>query len=107
MRPLLQQHIQLVLAGGVRRTTKSYSSASLTSAESDCAYGALATPRSVTIAVTNLAGVTSKAGFSTCTPAGVIALPAKCVTSDGFRCSIGILLPSGVSRSTVEIGAAT
>ena len=35
-------------------------------------------------------------------------LPGQmCVTSLAARCSMGILLPSGVSRSTVEIGAAT
>ena len=52
-------------------------------------------------------GVTSNAGFSIFTPSGVICLPAKCVTSTADLCSIGIWLPSAVSRSTVENGAAT
>jgi len=57
--------------------------------------------------IADLAGVTSNAGFSICTPSGTICFPAMCVTSFELRCSMGILLPSGVSRSTVEIGAAT
>src|SRR6266851_2477852 len=61
-------------------------------------------PRSVMIAVTYLAGVTSKAGFSMDTPSGVICFPAMCVTSLGLRCSMGILLPSGQAKSMVEIG---
>src|SRR5258708_10066830 len=39
------------------------------------AYGARAIPRSVMIAVTYFAGVTSNAGFSTSTPSGAICLP--------------------------------
>ena len=78
-----------------------------TSSASDSWYGARATPRSVMMAVTYLFGVTSNAGFSTRTASGAICFPARCVTSVEARCSIGILLPSGVFRSTVEIGAAT
>src|SRR5580704_8244053 len=74
---------------------------------SDASYGARAIPRSVTIAVTYFAGVTSNAGFSICTPSGVICFPAMWVTSFSLRCSMGILLPSGVSKSMVERGAAT
>src|SRR5579864_8122251 len=51
-------------------------------------YGAFRTPRSVMIAVTYLAGVTSKAGFSIFTPSGVICFPAKCVTSRVGRIEI-------------------
>src|SRR5580658_4565135 len=53
------------------------------------------------------AGVTSKAGFSTLTPSGTIWRPAMWVTSLLLRCSMGIWLPSGQARSTVEMGAAT
>lgn len=42
----------------------------------DSEKGALAMPRSVTIAATYLCGVTSKAGFSTRTPSGATCLPA-------------------------------
>jgi len=48
-------------------------------------------PFSVMMPVISLAGVTSKAGFTTSTPSGAIAsLPRTCVTSRGLRCSIGI-----------------
>jgi hypothetical protein len=43
----------------------------------DSSKGGRAMPRSVTMAVTYFAGVTSNAGFSTWTPWGVTALPAK------------------------------
>ncbi len=41
----------------------------------DSEYGARRTPRSVMIAVTYLAGVTSKAGLQMPTPCGVSCLP--------------------------------
>ena len=64
-------------------------------------------PRSVMIAVTNFAGVTSKAGLRMRAPSGVRRLGPTCVTSRALRSSIGMRDPSGVSRSMVEIGAAT
>src|SRR5580704_15104308 len=87
-----------------QRATGAVASASF---RSDSVYGAFAMPRSVMMAATYFAGVTSKAGFSTLTPSGTICLPAICVTSLSLRCSIGMPLPSAVARSTVEIGAAT
>ena len=42
------------------------------------------------MAVTYLAGVTSKAGFSTATPLGVICLPLRVGDFAGERCSIGM-----------------
>src|ERR1700751_5182078 len=68
------------------------------SLRSDSSYGALAMPRSGIIAATYFAGVTSNAGFSTPTPFGTICLPAMCVTSFSLRCSMGMPLPSAVSR---------
>ena len=61
----------------------------------DSVYGALAMPRSVMIAATYFAGVTSNAGFSISTPSGTICLPAMCVTSlavallDGNLAAVG------------------
>src|SRR5205809_1022723 len=75
--------------------------------ESVAARGGTATARSVMIAVTNEFGVTSKAGLKTGTPSGTTRTPPICVTSAGSRCSIGILEPSGILRSSVERGAAT
>ena len=54
---------------------------------SDSTYGARWTPRSVTIAAINAAGVTSNAGFRAAN---------RAVTSAGSRSSIGIDAPSGV-----------
>src|SRR6266571_3807991 len=46
-------------------------------------------PFSVMMPVINLAGVTSKAGFTTSTPSGAIAaLPRRCVTSRWSPCPI-------------------
>ena len=45
----------------------------------DSPYGSRATPRSVMMAFTYFAGVTSNAGFSIDTPSGVICFPAMCV----------------------------
>jgi hypothetical protein len=59
-------------------------------------YGAVCTPRSVTIASISPAGVTSKAGFRASN---------RPVTSAGSRSSIGISAPLAVARSTVELGA--
>ena len=56
------------------------------------------TPSSVTIAAMSAAGVTSKAGLR----AG-----KRLVSSAGSRSSIGIPEPSGVARSSVEVGATT
>ena len=56
-------------------------------------------PRSVMIAVTYFAGVTSNAGLRTCAPSGVSRAAPTCVTSRSLRSSIGIPLPSGVLRS--------
>src|SRR4051794_2519207 len=64
-------------------------------------------PRSVTIAVTSSAGVTSKAGFQTLIPLGADGWPRQPVSSPAARSSIGIELPFAVERSTVELGAAT
>src|SRR5438105_2344301 len=66
-----------------------------------------AIPASVTYAVTSSCGVTSKARFSTWTPAGARRRPPRVVTSPASRRSIGIAAPSGHSRSSVESGAAT
>src|SRR5665213_861029 len=73
----------------------------------DWLYGAFRTPRSVMIAVTYFAGVTSNAGFSMPTPWGVICLPFECVTSRALRCSMGMSSPCAVARSNVDHGAAT
>src|SRR5439155_18940783 len=64
----------------------------------DVVYGARCTPPSVTIAAIRSAGVTSKAGLRAAN---------RSVTSAGSRSSIGIAAPSGVRRSTVELGATT
>jgi len=48
---------------------------------SDSEYGARSTPRSVKMAVTYFAGVTSNAGLQIPTPCGVSCLPPWCVTS--------------------------
>ncbi len=56
------------------------------------------------MAVTYLAGVTSKAGFSMATPVGVICLPLEWVTSRASRCSIGMPSPVAVCRSRVDQG---
>ena len=60
------------------------------------------TPRSVTIAVTSSAGVTSKAGFHTPTPLGAERWPRQAMISSGERSSIGIAAPLGVAGSMVE-----
>ena len=59
------------------------------------------------MAVTYALGVTSNAGFLIFAPSGVIRIEPTWVTSRAWRSSIGIPDPSGVSRSMVEIGAAT
>jgi hypothetical protein len=48
---------------------------------------------SVTIAVINRAGVTSKAGLSAGVPAGAVEIPRQLVTSSSFRYSITIEPP--------------
>ena len=65
------------------------------------------TPRSVMIAVTSSAGVTSNAGFHTRASGGAAACPRQPATSSAARSSIGMWAPSGVAGSTVELGAAT
>ena len=57
---------------------------------------ARAMPRSVMIAVTYFAGVTSNAGLRMRAPSGVSRDDPTCVTSRSLRSSIGIRLPSGV-----------
>ncbi len=70
-------------------------------------YGARNTPRSVTIAVINSAGVTSNAGLYTRTPSGAVGMPYSVVTSAGDLCSIGISTPLASFASIVDDGAAT
>jgi hypothetical protein len=74
---------------------------------SDCLYGGRAMPRSVMMAVTYFAGVTSNAGLRIFAPSGVNRADPTWVTSRTFRSSMGMPLPSGVSRSIVDSGAAT
>jgi sugar lactone lactonase YvrE len=74
---------------------------------SDSEYGARSTPRSVMMAVTYFAGVTSKAGLQMPTPCGVSCLPPWWVTSTALRSSIGMASPVAVARSIVDHGAAT
>jgi len=69
--------------------------------------GGRRTPSSVTIPVISSAGVTSKAGFQTAVPTGAIRVPRTSVTSRAARSSTVMAPPSGVSRSTDEIGAQT
>ena len=69
--------------------------------------GGRTTPFSRTIAVTSAAGVTSNAGLSARTPAGVTARPNGAATSSEPRSSIGISSPDAIDRSRVEEGAAT
>ncbi len=69
--------------------------------------GGLATPRSVTMADTRRAGVTSKAGLAAGVPGGAIGVPSGAVTSAGSRSSTTISDPVAMARSTVDIGAAT
>jgi hypothetical protein len=57
--------------------------------------------------VIHSAGVTSKAGFRTFTPAGAIWRSNTCVTSRAERSSITISAPEASDRSTVDQGAAT
>ena len=59
------------------------------------------------MAVTNLAGVTSKAGLKAATPRGVIRRPARVVTSEVGLSSIGISSPDFRLKSMVLTGAAT
>src|SRR5262245_10597778 len=73
----------------------------------DSAYGGRNTPRSVMMPVMRRCGVTSNAGLRTKAPSGASRLPARWVTSCALRSSIGMCWPSGVSRSIVELGAAT
>ena len=61
---------------------------------------------SVIMAVIFSASVTSKAGLHTFTPAGAVCLPPKVVSSSESLCSMGIDLPSFISRSKVLDGAA-
>ena len=65
------------------------------------------TPRSVTIADTMRAGVTSNAGLKPSLPAGATRTPAYEVTSTPERSSISMSSPDAVARSTVDHGAAT
>src|SRR5258705_8195325 len=69
--------------------------------------GARWIPRSVMMAVTRPAGVTSKAGFRAGTPGGAIGIPWNARTSDGSRSSMGMAAPEGHSGSYVEGGATT
>src|SRR5690242_12148440 len=69
-----------------------------TAASSEPAYGGSCTPCSVTIAVTSVPGVTSKAG---------LRAVKRAVTSPGSRSSIGISAPLSIEWSTVELGATT
>src|ERR1043166_8606507 len=68
-------------------------------------YGARKTPRSVTIAETRCAGVTSKAGFQTGNPSGAERSERKPSTSEGARSSIWMSDPSEMDASIVEVGA--
>jgi hypothetical protein len=72
----------------------------------ESAYGAFATPISVMMPAISSFGVTSKAGCRTGTPSGRISVSPTFATSARPRSSIGIASPWGVSRSTVEVGAA-
>ncbi len=56
------------------------------------------TPRSVMIAVTSAAGVTSNAGFQTRAPAGAARAPRQPATSSLPRCSIGMWRAVGRGR---------
>ena len=70
-------------------------------------YGARITPFSQIIAVMYFAGVTSNAGCAAMTPAGAIRTPWMVVTSSDDRSSMGIMLPSLIRASMVDVGAAT
>ena len=63
-------------------------------------YGARRTPRSVTMAVTSAAGVTSNAGLRAAAPSGAIVVPAKSSTSVSARSSIGDAAP--VERGGID-----
>ena len=64
-------------------------------------------PRSVTMAVTSAAGVTSNAGLCARVARGAVRPPPKWVTSPASRCSTRIAAPPAVARSIVAVGAAT
>src|SRR6266511_1487805 len=59
------------------------------------------------MAATRRAGVMSKARFAAWAPAGAIRSPPIRSTSSAARSSIGIAAPMVISRSMVEVGAAT
>ena len=65
------------------------------------------TRRSVTIAVTRSAGVTSKARFNARAPRGAVATPPSASTSSSSRTSISMPSPDSVAGSSVDSGAAT
>src|SRR5690348_2814069 len=73
----------------------------------EAASGLSITPRSVTMASINSAGVTSKTGFHAFAPCTTVRDPACESSSAGSRSSISIALPEGVSMSTVDDGATT
>jgi hypothetical protein len=64
-------------------------------------------PRSLTIAVTSEAGVTSKAGLRTRALSGAARRPNARRISSGDRSSITISAPEQLPGSNVELGAAT
>ena len=68
--------------------------------------GPLRTPSSVMIPVMSSAGVTSKAGLRTSVPGGAMRTPRNSRTSSGLRSSMTIAEPSGVARSTEDVGCA-
>src|SRR3984893_909283 len=98
-------------AGTVTRRCDAYvaggTAAARTRRASERRYGRRATPCSVTIPLTRRAGVTSKARFSAATCAGAIRVVPTRRTSSPSRSSTSMPAPSGVERSTVEVGAAS
>src|SRR5690606_23561829 len=69
--------------------------------------GRSTTPRSVTMASTRSAGVTSNTGFQARTPGAAVGVPPRRVSSAPSRSSISMPCPSGMARSTVLDGATT
>src|SRR6185503_2704645 len=91
----------LAYADGARDTHRQASSAAMLAA-----VGGVATPRSVTSAVTRPAGVTSNAGLRTAVPGGATVMPPKPSTSSAPRSSISMRSPSGSAASIDETGPA-
>src|SRR5262249_4196329 len=95
------------LPGVVYRGDASPAAPAATTPPSGPAASAGTTPRSVTIALTSEAGVTSKAQLRAAVPLGTSSTPPRRVTSSGSRSSMVTAVPVGAAGSIVPVGAAT